>query len=127
MAQVGIPIKVLYEGLGHTVTVETKSGELFRGILQNAEDNMNIMLESITVTAKDGKTSQLEQLYIRGSQIRFLILPDMLRHAPMFKFVGPKGRGRALGLGAQRRAQAMRQRGAAAAGFRGGRGGRGRG
>ena len=25
------------------------------------------------------------QVYLRGSQIRYFILPDMLRHAPMFK------------------------------------------
>lgn len=31
-----------------------------------------------------GKTSTLQQLYIRGNQIVFCIVPDMLRNAPMF-------------------------------------------
>lgn len=31
-----------------------------------------------------GKTTTLQQLYIRGNQIVFCIVPDMLRNAPMF-------------------------------------------
>eukprot|EP00438_Fugacium_kawagutii_P026622 Skav209609 [mRNA] locus=scaffold1634:323557:326309:- [translate_table: standard] len=46
---------------------------------------MNAMLEGVTVTGRDGKVTNLEQVYLRGSQIRYFILPDMLRHAPMFK------------------------------------------
>ena len=57
--------------------------------------------------------SQLEAAYIRGSKIRFLILPDMLKNAPMFKRVDPKtsgGRGKGIGIG-RGRAAAMRSRG----------------
>lgn len=46
-----------------------------------AEDNMNIQLKDITVTARDGRVSHLEQVYIRGSHVRFFIVPDMLRYA----------------------------------------------
>lgn len=44
-----------------------------------AEDNMNIQLKDITVTARDGRVSHLDQVYIRGSHVRFFIVPDMLR------------------------------------------------
>lgn len=67
-----------------------------------AEDNMNVQLQEITVTARDGRVSQLDQVYIRGSSVRFFIVPDMLKNAPMFKQVGPgalKGRGIGLGRG----------------------------
>lgn len=67
-----------------------------------AEDNMNIQLAEITVTARDGRVSQLDRVYIRGSNVRFFIVPDMLKNAPMFKQVGPgalKGRGIGLGRG----------------------------
>eukprot|EP01068_Selenidium_serpulae_P010643 Selendium_serpulae@DN5505_c0_g1_i2.p1 len=108
---VGIPVKLLHEGLGHAVTFELKTGDLYRGSLVGAEDNMNCMLESVTVTSRDGKVTQIEQVYIRGSQIRFAVFPDMLRHSPMFKLAqGSRGRGRVLGLGNQRRAMAMRAR-----------------
>merc|ERR1711988_2073200 len=81
---IGIPIKLLHEAEGHTVTVEAKTGEVYRGQLLEAEDNMNCYIGSVTMTARDGRTSKLEQVAIRGSQIRFLILPDMLKNAPMF-------------------------------------------
>ena len=50
-------------------------------IFQNstAEDNMNVQLKDITVTARDGRVSHLDQVYIRGSHVRFFIVPDMLR------------------------------------------------
>merc|ERR1711918_302987 len=82
---IGVPIKLLHEAEGHTVTCESKTGEVYRGQLLEAEDNMNCYIGSVTMTAKDGRTSKLEQVAIRGSQIRFLILPDMLKNAPMFK------------------------------------------
>uniref|UniRef100_A0A0V0HPI8 Small nuclear ribonucleoprotein Sm D3 n=1 Tax=Solanum chacoense TaxID=4108 RepID=A0A0V0HPI8_SOLCH len=81
----GIPVKLLHEATGHIVTVEMKSGELYRGSMVECEDNWNCQLESITYTAKDGRVSQLEHVFIRGSKVRFMIIPDMLKNAPMFK------------------------------------------
>lgn len=49
-----------------------------------AEDNLNISLKDITVTGRDGRVSQLDQVYIRGSMVRFFIVPDMLQNAPMW-------------------------------------------
>ena len=78
--------------------MSTAMGELFRGKLVEAEDNMNCLMGNITVTYRDGRTAQLEQVYIRGSKIRFLILPDMLKNAPMFKNIkgakSTQGRGK---------------------------------
>jgi small nuclear ribonucleoprotein D3 len=83
---------------GHIVTLEISSGEVYRGKLiegasfrflerENsranwitAEDNMNVQLKDITVTARDGRVSHLEQVYIRGSHVRYFIVPDMLRY-----------------------------------------------
>uniref|UniRef100_A0A8H8CPC7 Small nuclear ribonucleoprotein Sm D3 n=1 Tax=Psilocybe cubensis TaxID=181762 RepID=A0A8H8CPC7_PSICU len=82
-AGLGVPIKLLHESLGHIITVELKTGQLYRGKLAEAEDNLNISLKDITVTGRDGRVSQLDQVYIRGSMIRFFIVPDMLQNAPM--------------------------------------------
>ena len=90
---IGVPIKILHEAEGHIVTLETMTGEVYRGKLVEAEDNMNCQMSNITVTARDGRVSQLEQVFIRGSKIRFLILPDMLKNAPMFKKMTQKGSG----------------------------------
>ncbi|XP_049879353.1 small nuclear ribonucleoprotein Sm D3 [Pectinophora gossypiella] len=115
---IGVPIKVLHEAEGHVVTCETNTGEVYRGKLIEAEDNMNCQMTLVTVTYRDGRVAQLENVYIRGSKIRFLILPDMLKNAPMFKRQGNKptaGRGKSAILRAQ----------AAGRGRAGGRGGRG--
>ena len=40
---------------------------------------MNCQLRDITVTARDGRVSHLDQVYIRGSHVRYFIVPDMLR------------------------------------------------
>eukprot|EP00914_Ancora_sagittata_P010966 GHVO01021437.1.p1 GENE.GHVO01021437.1~~GHVO01021437.1.p1 ORF type:complete len:134 (-),score=13.12 GHVO01021437.1:56-457(-) len=122
---IGVPIKVLHEAEGHIVTCETTSGEVYRGKLVEAEDNMNCQMANITVTYRDGRVAQLENVFIRGSKIRFLILPDMLKNAPMFKRVVGKGGhpGATAGRGksAILRAQAARARGRGIPG-RGGRG-----
>uniref|UniRef100_A0A7S0RE46 Small nuclear ribonucleoprotein Sm D3 n=1 Tax=Pyramimonas obovata TaxID=1411642 RepID=A0A7S0RE46_9CHLO len=111
---IGIPIKLLHEAEGHTVTVEMKTGETYRGQLLESEDNWNCQMGEVTFTAKDGKVSKLEHIFLRGSKIRFLIIPDMLKNAPMFKRIDPKikkasamgaGRGRAIAMRAKARAQ----------------------
>jgi len=117
-AGLGVPVKLLHESFGHVITVELKTGQLYRGKLAEAEDNLNISLKDITVTGRDGRVSQLDQVYIRGSMIRFFIVPDMLQNAPMFKRVGPNAmRGRGIGTARGRatimRANARRGRGIA--------------
>ncbi|KAK9898928.1 Sm-like ribonucleoprotein [Cystobasidium minutum MCA 4210] len=92
MSTIGVPTKLLQESLGHIITVELKTGQVYRGKLFEAEDNLNISLKDITVTQRDGRITQLDQVYIRGPMIRFYIVPDMLANAPMFKRIG-KGRG----------------------------------
>ena len=81
-------------------------------------------MSNINITARDGRTYTLEHAYIRGSKIRFVILPDMLKNAPMFKRVeaakaAKVAAGRGLGLG-RGRAVPPRGRGtrAHAVGFR---------
>ena len=60
---------------------------------------MNCQLINITMTARDGRVSQLEQIFIRGSKIRFVILPDMLKNAPMFKKMMIQKSGSGVGRG----------------------------
>lgn len=122
---IGVPIKILHEAEGHVVTCETNTGEVYRGKLVEAEDNMNCQFADVNVTYRDGKTGTLENVYIRGSKIRFLILPDMLKNAPMFKKVQGRGGGAGRGKSAILRAQAARGRGRSFGGGRGGPPGRG--
>jgi len=103
---IGIPTCLLYEGEGYTITVETKSGEVYRGFLQEGEDNMNVLMKNVKFTNRAGKVSSLEQVYLRGTMINFIIFPDILANAPMFKrvlkFKKSKGRYVPQGAGTER-------------------------
>ncbi len=54
----GVPIQLLTEAEGHPVTVELKTGELYRGHLQAAEATMNVQLRGVIHTAKDGRITK---------------------------------------------------------------------
>ncbi|RRT60466.1 hypothetical protein B296_00044948 [Ensete ventricosum] len=102
----GIPVKLLHEAAGHVVTVELKSGELYRGSMIECEDNWNCQLENITYTAKFPWAQQNF-----GCHCRFMVIPDMLKNAPMFKRLDARIRGKGSSLGVGRgRAVAMRAR-----------------
>ena len=121
MTTIGIPIKLLHEAQGHIVTVELTNGQVYRGKLVEgnfsppspipfpntllicaAEDNCNVQLRDVTGTARDGRVSHLEHIFIRGSHVRFFVIPDMLRNAPMFRNKAMRARGVARGRGAGR-------------------------
>ena len=108
---VGVPLKLLHESQGHIVTVELKTGSTYRGKLYAVEDNMNVQIANVTSTSRTGKSRQLSQIYVRGSQIRYFIVPDMLKNAPMFKNFGQKGKGIGLGRGKATVARAQAQKG----------------
>lgn len=42
---VGIPIILLHDAEGGVVTVELKNGSIYRGILEDGQDNMNCTLK----------------------------------------------------------------------------------
>ncbi|KNC74810.1 hypothetical protein SARC_12651 [Sphaeroforma arctica JP610] len=43
-----------------------------------------MQMQSITVTARNGQVSKMEYAYLRGSKVRYFIIPDMLKNAPFF-------------------------------------------
>lgn len=104
---IGIPIKVLHDAEGHPITVEIKTGEVFRGKLDEAEDNMNIHLSNCTKTGKDGRVTTLSNCFLRGSHVRFMILPDILKNAPFFKKIETKSQNAAKQKTSKAKAQAQ--------------------
>ena len=71
----------------HFTTLQLKSGEIYRGLLVSAEDTMNVSLSEVIRTARNGQISKLPNVYLRGSSVRFIALPDLLKSAPVFKKV----------------------------------------
>jgi small nuclear ribonucleoprotein D3 len=82
--RVGIPIVVLHDAEGAVIEVETKKGELIRGLLFEAEDMMNLYIKNAIILDPKGVKRRTNQIYLRGPEILFIVLPDMLKHAPMF-------------------------------------------
>jgi small nuclear ribonucleoprotein D3 len=75
------------------------NGQVFRGLMVDAEDNWNCQMQNCTVTDKEGKVAKMQHTYLRGSKIRLIILPDMMRNAPMFRRFDPKNKQRHVGIG----------------------------
>ena len=88
---VGIPLTLLAEAETHNVTVELKGGEIYRGTLESSSRDMNVTLSGVTHTARDGRVSKMEQVFLRGSQIRLVVVPDILKRAPVFATVAEVG------------------------------------
>ncbi|QOU20614.1 small nuclear ribonucleoprotein Sm D3 [Brettanomyces bruxellensis] len=80
-----IPIKLLNEAQGHVVSVELNNGAGLKGKLSDSEDSMNVLLKDVTETSRDGSVKHLDEIFVRGSQIRFVSVPDILKNAPFLK------------------------------------------
>jgi len=133
--RVGIPIVLLHDAEGAVITVETKQGELIRGLLFEAEDMMNLYIKNAVITDPKGVKRKTNQVYLRGPEILFIVLPTMLQHAPMFgrikhwrKHGGapPEGVGAAVGQAAAILRKANERRRGGFGGRGGGGGGSGR-
>eukprot|EP01083_Nonionella_stella_P019768 54879_1 len=83
--RVGIPIVLLHDSEGAVVSVETKNGEIIRGLLFEAEDMMNLYIKNAIVWNINGVKRKVDQLYLRGREIVYIVIPQMLKHAPMFE------------------------------------------
>lgn len=103
----GVPLKLLKEFLGRKITVEASCGEIYKGELLEAEENMSLCLKEVNATLVDGKNVDMKSVYIKGSRIRLISLPEAAANDSLQTLTRPSFRG---GRG----------------GFRGGRGGGGR-
>mmetsp|Transcript_5708 Transcript_5708/g.14619 ORF Transcript_5708/g.14619 Transcript_5708/m.14619 type:complete len:123 (-) Transcript_5708:111-479(-) len=118
-AKLSVPIKLLLEGINHTVTVEMKNGESYRGELAEAEECMNLQLSGVTHTAKNGQKRKLERVFVRGSNVKLIVFPNILKEATIFRKVAnakrkddrrlasKRGRGRGRGGGGRGRGAAF--------------------
>jgi small nuclear ribonucleoprotein D3 len=129
--RVGIPIVLLHDAEGAVVSVETKNGEIIRGLLFEAEDMMNLYIKNAIVWNSQGVKRKVDQLYLRGREILFIVIPQMLKHAPMFQRIKhwrkhggapPEGVGAAVGQAAAILRKANERRRGGIGGRFGGRG-----
>lgn len=105
-----------------TVTVELKNGTVIQGTVTGVDHNMNTTLKAVKMTPRGKNPVTLDTMSLRGSTIRYVILPeslnidsllvdDSIRPRGSIAKEVTKGRGRGRGRG---RAGGGRGRGSAA-------------
>ncbi|KAG6111972.1 mRNA splicing protein smd1 [Claviceps sp. LM219 group G6] len=110
-------VRFLMKCANETVTIELKNGTIVHGTISSISPQMNTALRNVKMTAKGQEPIPLDTMNIRGSTIRYFILPDSLPLDTLLIDDAPKPKNKA-------RKEAERSAG----GVGGGRGrGRGRG
>ncbi|KAL8839201.1 MAG: hypothetical protein Q9170_001850 [Blastenia crenularia] len=107
-------VRFLMKCANETVTIELKNGTILHGTITSVSPQMNTALRAVKMTPRGRDPISLDTINIRGSTIRYYILPDSLPLDTLLIDDAPKPKNKA------RKEQADR-------GGRGGRGGRGRG
>lgn len=75
----GVLCRFLMKLNHETVTIELKNGSIVYGTIVGVDVRMNTHLKSVKMTPYRGATPiQMDQLTIRGNNIRYVILPESL-------------------------------------------------
>ena len=61
-----------------TVSIELKNGTIISGTIIGVDMHMNTHLKNIRMTIKNKDPMMMDSMCVRGSTIRFFILPDSL-------------------------------------------------
>ena len=93
-----------------TVTIELKNGTIIYGTITGVDVAMNTHLKAVKMTIKGRNPVSLDSMSVRGSNIRYVILPDSInldayliddspKNNPARVKTTGKGRGRGRGRG----------------------------
>ena len=108
-------VRFLMKLSNETVTVELKNGTVVNGTIAGVDVSMNTHLKQVKMALKGKDAVSLDTLSIRGSNIRYFILPDSINLDTLLVDDAPKmiqkrvsaptgrGRGRGRGRGGARR------------------------
>ncbi|KAK7908126.1 small nuclear ribonucleoprotein Sm D1 [Apiospora marii] len=71
-------VRFLMKCANETVTIELKNGTIVHGTITSVSPQMNTALKTVKMTAKGQDPISLDTMNIRGSTVRYFILPDSL-------------------------------------------------
>merc|ERR1711976_103386 len=102
-------VRFLMKLNNQNVIVEMKTDEVVQGMIYNVENTMNMHLKNVKFTNRFGMEKNFKTMCLRGSNIRFIILPENLQIETILFDDRPKqgkprnrprkGRGRSRGRG----------------------------
>ena len=72
-------VRFLMKLKNETVQIELKNGTIVVGSVNGVDIKMNTFLKNVKMTVKDKPQISLDQLTLRGSAIRYVILPETLQ------------------------------------------------
>jgi len=116
-------VRFLMKCINESVTIELKNGTIIHGTIASVSPQMNTALRTVKMTIKGREPISLDTINVRGSTIRYFILPDSLPLDTLLIDDAPKPKNKARKDAAEKSAARSRGRGRG----RGGRGGGGRG
>ena len=130
-------VRFLMRLAGESVVVELKNGTVVAGVVVGVDVSMNMHLRSVKLSVRHANPVQLDSLSVRGSTVRYVLLPDALnldqllqeqlsRHSKQQQQLQQAEQAGGAAAGANVRGGRGRGRGRGRGGERGGRG-RGRG
>jgi small nuclear ribonucleoprotein D3 len=89
--------QLLHDAQGHVAMVELTNGSTYRGNLIRSEDTCDFQLEDVLAADRTGRENYWNSIYIRGSHVRFFVIPVMLRHALVFQIRDMRKKGEMRG------------------------------
>eukprot|EP00924_Labyrinthula_sp_SR-Ha-C_P010754 snap_masked-scaffold_35-processed-gene-0.18-mRNA-1 protein AED:0.03 eAED:0.03 QI:0/-1/0/1/-1/1/1/0/114 len=83
-----IPLLLLNDALSRQITLEMKTGDKYYGSLSNLNtETMSMDLTDVLHTSSEGQKRKIQGISIRGNQIKFIILPDIMSNSPVLQKV----------------------------------------
>ncbi len=83
-------VKFLMKLTNETVTVELKNGTVLIGTLSSVDMSMNLHLKAVKLMVKGQASKSLDHLTVRGSNIRYFLLPEAINLDTLLVDDGPK-------------------------------------
>jgi small nuclear ribonucleoprotein D1 len=120
-------VRFLMKCANETVTIELKNGTILHGTITSVSPQMNTSLRTVKMTPKGRDPISLDTINIRGSTIRYYILPDSLPLDTLLVDDAPKPKNKARKEADRGRGRGGPRGGRGRGGGRGGGRGRGRG
>merc|ERR1711933_295538 len=71
-------VRFLMKLTNETIQVELKNGTLIQGTIGGVDVAMNTHIKAVKMVPKNKKPITIDQISVRGSQIRYFILPESL-------------------------------------------------
>ena len=124
-----LPLTLLKAAEGSHVLIELKNGDTYNGTLLSCNTFMNINLQDVVCTSRDGdRFWKLNECYVKGACIKYLRIPDeIITQVPESTYPSTFGGGRGGGRGGTGGRYSGGGRGGGREGGGGGRGEGGRG